>query len=438
MLRLLNIFTVCILLVFCAVAVPIHAEDSQSNWYIDECKDLQSNCAKYNNFQVDENFFSNYDHTVFRMSANKAVAIYDVNHAQKLEVEIFCNNSTFATLTEDGLQMGFKATDSLPNILSNVLRCRYQQSHDKVYVCHNNKNYSLQISPFSTLQLMEDKEIPLGEENPYYGINVEVSVDGTKYQSIDMQLNKEKINFENSLFQECYSCNLPSGISHVKLTMYGYRQLPGQGIGSLPEYPYLSRVKILQSNPSPSNSKTEPGETPSSKPEIEQPKPKDPQSNNQESNSTTNKNDTTQSHATKKPVCNGKADVKEKNDSEPRQRFVLKNRTEYMEDSNENSAIINNNCNFEKEDIKPKRIDDVHSNNNESQRANSDTKKSTNNNQLNEPSDIKEIESNLQSLYEEKAEKPSSTAVGLLISSVTIVTVLSILIFFKPHKKVDK
>lgn len=436
MLRFLNIFTVCILFVFCANAIPIHAENSQSKWYIDECDNLKCNCVKYKNFSQEIKDFSVYrnwssckDKTVLKMTANKAVAIYHVDHAEKLQVELYSDNGTFATINNEGnLQIGLQdRTD-----LSNVFRCHYQQSQDngdKVYV-RNNKTYSLQSSMFG-LQFLEDNKIA-NQDDPYYGINAEFSSDGVNYHSINMHLDKDKIDFSFlKTFHEYYSCELPAGTSHIKLTLYGYQRLPGESRCSDPVCPYLSKVKILH-YPTPL-----PEDPPSSKPD-KQPTPQDTPSTEPENDeSTTDKDDTTQSYFIKKRVSNGKADHDDRNESEPAERFIIRRRTEERMNINENRSIANNYFNLQKED-KQSRNDEVHNENRKPLDNDPPINEPPNKIQSNEPPQEEGLENKFESLHEEKAEKPSSTAVGLLISSVTIITFFSILIFFKPHKKVDK
>ena len=292
-LNYLAFITACLLTFYCAIFVKAQAEP-----FLDECSNLkQSEENSYVNFTQDIDDFSAYsgwsscdDNTVFSMTTNKSWANYHISNASKLYVELYSDGGTFATTTDTGaLQIGLTKM----NQFSNRFRCKYQRAQDKVYLRQGGQVYSLKCDLYAVNFTQDSGDFE--DDDPYYGVNAEISQDGLTYCSV--QLNLEQVewqNYENygNFFREFYSSSLPDGTNYVRLTLYGYNRLPG-GWGDLPNYPMLSRVVITKSEPA----------------EPSEPSKEDPSSSSEDSSAP-------------ESVISGKADSYDDDDSAETKRLI--------------------------------------------------------------------------------------------------------------------
>ncbi len=252
----------CLLTFSCAVSLKANAES-----YLDECNSLNQSAEKsYINFIQDIDDFAAYsgwgscgDNTVLSMTANESRVNYHVEDASELFVELYSDGGTFATIAEKGtLQIGLTKMDQF----SNMYRCRYRRQQDKVYLFQGGQTYSLKCE-MNGLSFIQDSG-NFENDDPYYGINAEISEDGLTYRPVELRLDRVLWqNYENygNYFREFYHASLPAGTNNVRLTLYGYNRLPG-GWSDLPNFPMLSHVAITRSE-SPTSSEPQ-NENPSS------------------------------------------------------------------------------------------------------------------------------------------------------------------------------
>lgn len=396
----------CLTVLVCAVSVC-----AQPDVFVDECNELNPSPSKqYINLQHTIDDFASYstwisckDKTVLTMTANKARAIYHVDHAEKLYVELYSDGGTFATINKQGtFQIGLNDM----NQFSSAHRCQYQQAQDKIYLRKNGRAYSLQMSS-TGISFIEDDQIK-DYEDPYYGINVEVSPNGIHYRTIDLQF--EKVLWQNrendgNFFREFYCSNLPDGTSYIKLTLFGYNH----------QYPYLSKVKIIKAEPASSST------------------PEDPSSSeptNNEPSSGEQKNSEPSDHKSKHPISNGAADKEDKQKSLVSERFTRKKsiKTEH------NQNNLNNECKedpiLNEDNIQPV-ITPEQKQNITSSEIEAEVLQPTN---LNECEMEEESIHNLQSLYQKQTDQTSNIWKGLFICSLIILPIILIFLLTRPHK----
>ena len=258
--------TACLLTFGCALSLKAQAEP-----FLDECDSLNQSAEKsYVNFIQNIDDFSAYsgwsscgDNTIFSMAANKSWVDYHVKNASELYVELYSDGGTFATVADTGaLQIGLTKM----NQLSNMYRCKYQRPLDKVYLYLGSQIYSLKCDQYA-LSFIQDSG-NFEDDDPYYGANAEISQDGLTYSPVQLRLDRvlwqNRENYGN-YFREFYSASLPEETNYVRLTLYGYNRLPG-GWSDLPNYPMLSRVAIIRSEPAAPSEP--PNEDSSSSPEL--------------------------------------------------------------------------------------------------------------------------------------------------------------------------
>ena len=238
--------TAYLMVLGCAVSLKAQAEP-----FLDECGSLNQSAEKsYVNFIQDIDDFSAYsgwnscgDNTVFSMAANKSWANYHAEYASELYVELYSDGGTFATIADTGaLQIGLTNM----NQFSRMYRCKYQRQQDKVYLYQDGQIYSLKCDQYA-LNFIQDSG-SFEEDDPYYGVNAEISEDGLAYSPVQLKLDRVLWQNYGNYFREFYSASLPEGTNYVRLTLYGYNRLPG-GWSDLPNYPMLSRVIITQNEP---------------------------------------------------------------------------------------------------------------------------------------------------------------------------------------------
>lgn len=258
--------TACLLTFGCALSLKAQAEP-----FLDECDSLNQSAEKsYVNFIQNIDDFSAYsgwsscgDNTIFSMTANKSWVDYHVKNASELYIELYSDGGTFATVADTGaLQIGLTKMHQF----SNMYRCKYQRPQDKVYLYLGSQIYSLKCDQYA-LSFIQDSG-NFEDNDPYYGANAEISQDGLTYSPVQLRLDRvlwqNRENYGN-YFREFYSASLPEETNYVRLTLYGYNRLPG-GWSDLPNYPMLSRVAIIRSEPAAPSEP--PNEDSSSSPEL--------------------------------------------------------------------------------------------------------------------------------------------------------------------------
>lgn len=421
--RYLISITACLTILICAVSVC-----AQSDVFIDECDKFEQNPSKqYINLQHTIDDFATYstwrscqDKTVLTMTANKACAIYHVDYAEKLYVELYSSGGTFATINNK--QGTFQIGLNDMNEFSNAHRCRYQQAQDKIYLRKNGRAYSLQTS-YLGMNFIEDDQIK-DHDDPYYGVNAEVSSDGIHYRTIDLQF--EKVLWQNrendgNYFREFYYSSLPAGTSYIKLTLFGYNQLFGDFSSATHNYPFLSKVKILKAEPVSSSTPEDPS---SSEPTNSEPSSDDEQKNSEPSD-----------HKPKHPISNGAADKEDKQKSLVSERFTRKKSIAKKSITTEHNSDNLNNENKEppilmKENKTPLSTPEQKQNITSSE-VESEVLQPTN---LNQCETEQESIHSLQSLYQEPTDQTSNIWKGLFICSLIILPIISIFLLTKPHK----
>ena len=309
--RRFSAFTVSLLIFICAVSVQAHADI-----FIDECDRPQQTSEKtYVNFIQNFEDFAAYsawnscgDTTALSMTANKAWVIYHISDADELFVELYSDGGTFATVDQNNhFQVGLTNMSEF----SSAHRCRYQQTNDKVYLSENGTTYSLQCGR-SALGFIEDTD-SFSKDDPYYGVNAEISVDGVHYRPLELHFDSILWqNYENfgNFFKEFYSSSLPADTAYIKLTLYGYNRIPGDW-GAFSNYPFLSKVKITRAEPVPSSSE-EPSSSESSSTLPEEPSSSESSSTLPEEPSSS---ESTFSESSRIPTSHGSPDSKKKHTS---------------------------------------------------------------------------------------------------------------------------
>lgn len=406
--RYLISFAACLMIFACAVLVNAQAEP-----FVDECDKLEQTPQKnYVNFMQNIDDFAKYsawsscgDRTALSMTANKAWVIYHVSNAERLYVELYSNGGTFATNDKAGnYQIGLRDMSEF----SSVHRCQYQQSEDKVYIRQNGLTYSLKSS-YSMLNFVEDP-VDFSKNEPYYGINAEVSSDGINYRSLE--LNFSKIlwqNYENygNHFREFYDSDLPAGTAYIKLTLYGYNRIPGEW-GDLFNYPFLSKVKITRTEPASSS-------TPSSSEDPSSSKP--------------SPNESSSSESSKGPVSNGAPDCENHPQSSLSNRLVRKKSIKIDQNHSDNILKEEVNC----------PVDPSKNRNFEKSEKQREFQVQESEEEILQPSNLIESETEdqslhkLQSLYQEKPNQSKEVVKGLAASGMIISTITALIFLIKPH-----
>lgn len=203
--------------------------------YRDDCADvLDDHVREYDGFSNNIPDFIGFsgwsgcgDRSVITVDSREALATYRIDGAQRVQIQLFSSQATFAVPSNDSYRMSVRSSEEL----GQARRCYYDRSQDIVFLRENGKTYSLR-NERRGLMLREDSSAL--RSDCFYGLNVFVSSDGISYQPMD-DVKLEKIESQyleegtGVFVRETYSVGLPSSASYVRLAFVECSRIPGGG-----------------------------------------------------------------------------------------------------------------------------------------------------------------------------------------------------------------
>ena len=219
--------------------------------YRDDCADiLNDHIREYNGFSRNISDFIAFsgwsgcgDRSVITVDSREALATYRIDGAQRVQIQLFSSQSTFAVPSNDYYRMSVRSDEEL----GQARRCYYDQFQDVVFVQENGRNYSL-CNERRGLMLREDSSAL--RKDCYYGLNVLVSSNGVSFQPInDVRLDKIESQYLEEgtgvFVRETYSAGLPSSAAYVRLAFVECAKIPGRGAADITDRSnlhFLSKV----------------------------------------------------------------------------------------------------------------------------------------------------------------------------------------------------
>ncbi|NBI80223.1 hypothetical protein D3Z39_15410 [Anaerotruncus colihominis] len=219
--------------------------------YRDDCADiLNDHIREYNGFSRNISDFIAFsgwsgcgDRSVITADSREALATYRIDGAQRVQIQLFSSQSTFAVPSNDYYRMSVRSDEEL----GQARRCYYDQFQDVVFVQENGRNYSL-CNERRGLMLREDSSAL--RKDCYYGLNVLVSSNGVSFQPInDVRLDKIESQYLEEgtgvFVRETYSAGLPSSAAYVRLAFVECAKIPGRGAADITDRSnlhFLSKV----------------------------------------------------------------------------------------------------------------------------------------------------------------------------------------------------